>query len=69
MTGRRAGDLDRAGVTAGSDILHAELHDGQRLLTVNLAALGWLTSAGVGLLLDVVGRAGPSTRFARTPSG
>jgi anti-anti-sigma factor len=59
---RVAGDLDLAGVTAVRDVLLTEL-DGSRPLTVDLTALGWLTSAGIGLLLDVAGRAGPHTQF------
>jgi anti-anti-sigma factor len=58
-----AGDLDLAGVTAVRDILLAELDGGQRPLTVDLTGLGWLTSVGLGLLLDAAGRVGPRTQF------
>lgn len=60
---RVAGDLDLAGVTAVRDVLLAELDGAQRPLTVDLTGLHWLTSVGLGLLLEVAGRAGQQTQF------
>ena len=51
------GDLDLAGTTAIREPVLAELADG-RPITVDLTRLGYLTSVGAGLLLEVADRAG-----------
>ncbi|MGY1606247.1 SpoIIE family protein phosphatase [Geodermatophilus sp. SYSU D00700] len=61
VQGRRclalAGDLDLAGTRAIRERLLAELAD-SRPVTVDLTRLGWITSVGAGLLLEVADRAG-----------
>jgi PAS domain S-box-containing protein len=65
-----AGDLDLVGVTSLRDTLLAELEGPDRLpLTVDLTALGWLASVGIGLLLEVVARAGPDLEIVLPPPG
>ena len=51
------GDLDLAGTTAIRELLLAELAD-PRPVTVDLTRLGFVTSVGAGLLLEVAERAG-----------
>ena len=60
---RVTGDLDLAGVTAVRDELFAEFTGDERAITVDLTGVGWLTSVGLGLLLEVAERAGPLTQF------
>jgi anti-anti-sigma factor len=60
---RVTGDLDLAGVTAVRDELFAEFTGDPRPITVDLTGVGWLTSVGLGLLLEVAERAGPLTQF------
>jgi anti-anti-sigma factor len=50
------GDLDLAGTTAIRELLLAELAD-PRPITVDLTRLGFLTSVGAGLLLEIAERA------------
>jgi anti-anti-sigma factor len=65
-----AGDLDLVGVTALRDTLLAELEGADRVpLTLDLTGLGWLASVGIGLLLEVVDRAGPDSEFLLPPPG
>ena len=56
MQGRRClaliGDLDLAGTTAIRELVQAELAD-PRPVTVDLTRLGFVTSVGGGLLLEV----------------
>ncbi len=63
-----AGDLDQAGVAAVRDTLLTAADGGQPMV-VDLAGLGWLTSVGIGLLLDVAGRAGSRAAFVLPSSG
>jgi anti-anti-sigma factor len=51
------GDLDLAGTTAIRELLLAELAD-HRPITLDLTRLGFVTSVGAGLLLEVAERAG-----------
>jgi anti-anti-sigma factor len=51
------GDLDLAGTTAIREHVLAELA-GYRPITVDLTRLGYVTSVGAGLLLEVAERAG-----------
>lgn len=60
---RVTGDLDLAGVTAVRDELFAAFAGDRRPTTVDLTEVGWLTSVGLGLLLEVAERAGPLTQF------
>lgn len=65
-----AGDLDLAGVTAVRDTLLDALNgEHPPPLTVDLTALGWVTSVGVGLLLEVVEQAGARAAFLLPPPG
>ncbi|WP_162393590.1 SpoIIE family protein phosphatase [Goekera deserti] len=63
-----AGDLDQAGVAAVGATLLAEADRGGPLV-VDVTGLGWLTSVGIGLLLQVARRAGGRATFRLPPSG
>jgi anti-anti-sigma factor len=60
---RVSGDLDLAGVIAVRDEMFAELAHDRRPVTVDLTDVAWLTSVGLGLLLEIAERAGPGTQF------
>ncbi|HYO36840.1 MAG TPA: SpoIIE family protein phosphatase [Geodermatophilus sp.] len=68
------GDLDQAGVTAVADALRTETArtsaavDGPPLL-VDLRGLGWLSSVGIGLLLQAARDATGQVTFALPPAG
>ncbi len=68
-----SGDLDQAGVTAVADALRTETArthaaDGPPLL-VDLRGLGWLSSVGIGLLLQAAREATGQVTFALPPAG
>jgi anti-anti-sigma factor len=52
------GDLDLAGTCGIRELLLAQLV-GRRPITLDLTRLGFVTSVGAGLLLEVAERAGP----------
>jgi anti-anti-sigma factor len=62
------GDLDHAGVTAVADTLRAETA-GTSLLVIDVRGLGWLTSIGIGLLLQAARDAAGRVTFALPATG